>query len=161
LHAFAQAAHLESFTLHAGDTEGVLRGNRLDEVRGLSFGGLQFTPGALSTRDGRDELPMLAQSGSDTSALKPGRAEVTLNDGRILNIQGSISAPRPTALLISKTVQWSGSSNQNAIQLASESELPLEARLTFSVRAEFPDAFTPDEKLEVATTDAAFSAVLA
>ncbi|HEY1872989.1 MAG TPA: hypothetical protein VGG67_01170 [Steroidobacteraceae bacterium] len=160
LHAFAQAAHLESFTLHSGDTLGVLRGNRLDEVRGLSFGGVQFIPGALATHDGRDELPMLAQSGSDTRALKPGKAEVTLDDGRTLNVQTSIYAPRPSAVLISKTVQWSGSSNPNAIQLASESELPLEARLTFSLRAESPDAFTPDEKLEVATTDSSFAAVL-
>jgi len=160
LHAFAQAAHLESFTLHSGDIEGVLRGNRLDEVRRLSFGGLQFTPGALSTHDGRDELPMLAQSGSDTRALKPGEAEVTLDDGRIFHVQASVYSPRPSALLISKTMQWSGSSRENAIQLASESELPLEARLTFSLRAESPDAFTPEEKLEVATADASFSAVL-
>ena len=161
LHAFAQAAHLESFTLHAGDTQGVLRGNRLDEVRGLSFGGVQFTPGALSTRDGRDELPMLSQSGSDTRALKPGKAEVALDDGRTLNVQASISSPRPSAVLISKTVQWSGSSNPDAIQLASDSELPLEAHLTFSLRAESPDAFTSDEKLEVATADTSFSAMLA
>jgi len=160
LHAFAQAAHLESFALHAGDTDGVLRGNRLDEVRGLSFGGLQFTSGTLSTHDGRDELLMLAQSGSDTRALKPGKAEVTLNDGRILNVQGSVYSPRPSAVLISKTVQWAGSGNENAIQLASESELPLDARLTFSLRAESPDAFAPDEKLEVATADASFSTVL-
>jgi hypothetical protein len=160
LHAFAQAAHLESFTVHVGDSEGVLRGNRLDEVRHLSFGGVQFTPGTLVTRDGRDELPMLAQRGSDTRALKPGDAEVTLDDGRIFKVKVSISAPRPSAVLISKTMQWAGSSNENAIQLASESELPLQARLTFSLRAESPDAFALDEKLEVATADASFSAVL-
>jgi hypothetical protein len=160
LHAFVQAAHLESFTLHAGDPGGVLRGNRLDEVRGLSFGGLQFTPGTLSTHDGHDELPMLAQSGSDTRPLKPGKAEITVDDGRVFNVQASVYSPRPSAVLISKTIQWSGSSNENAIQLSSESELPLDARLTFSLRAELPDAFAPDEKLEVATADASFSAVL-
>ena len=160
LHAFAQAAHLESFTLHGGDTEGVLRGNRLDEVRQLNFAGLQFTPGALSSHDGRDELPLLAQSGSDTRALKPGDAEVTLDDGRIFKVKVSVSSPRPSAVLISKTIEWAGSSNANAIQLASESELPLEARLTFSLRAELPDGFAPDEKLEVATADTSFSAVL-
>ena len=160
LHAFAQAAHLESFTLHAGDTQGVLRGNRLDEVKGLSFGALQFTPGTLSTHEGHDELPMLAQSGSDTRALKPGKAEVTLNDGRMFNVQASVYSPRPSAVLISKTVQSSGSSNENAIQLSSESELPLDARLTFSLRAESPEAFAANEKLEVATTDGSFSALL-
>jgi hypothetical protein len=38
--------------------------------------------------------------------------------------------------------------------------LPLGARLNFSIRAQSPAGFTLDEKLEVATTDGAFSAVL-
>jgi hypothetical protein len=160
LHAFAQAGHLESFTLHAGDTEGILRGNRLDEVRRLAFSGIEFTPGALSTHDGRDELPMLAQSGSDTRALKAGDAQVTLGDGRTFNVKVSVASPRPTAALISKTLQWAASTIENAIQLSNESELPLEARLTFSLRAQSPAAFTPEERLEVATTDGSFSAVL-
>ena len=45
-----------SFTLHAGDTEGILRGNRLDEVDKLTVKGVEFAPGTLSTSDGRDEL---------------------------------------------------------------------------------------------------------
>jgi hypothetical protein len=160
LHSFVQAGHLESFTLHAGDTEGILRGNRLDEVRRLVFAGVPFNPGTLSSRDGRDELPMRAQSGSDTHALKSGEAEVTLGDGRLFNVKATVNSPRASAVLISKSVQWSGSAGENAIQLASESELPLEARLTFSVRAQSPAAFTADEKLEVATTDGSFSALL-
>ncbi len=160
LHAFAQAGHLESFTLHAGDTEGMLLGNRLDEVRQLTFGGVQFTPGTLTTRDGHDELPMLAQSGSDTRTLKPGEAQVTLNDGRTFNVKTSVSSPRPSAALISKTLQWSNPAHEHAIQLSNESELPLEARLTFSIRAQAPAGFTPDEKLEVATTDGSFASVL-
>jgi hypothetical protein len=160
LHAFAQAGHLESFTLHAGDTEGVLRGNRLDEVKRLTFDGMPFAPGKLATHDGRDELPMLAQSGSDTRNLKPGQAEVTLNDGRTFNVQVSIDSPRPSAALISKTVQWANSPDDNFVQLSNESELPLDARLTFSLRAQSPAGFTPDEKVEVATTDGSISAVL-
>jgi len=160
LHAFAQAGHLESFTLHAGDTEGILRGNRLDEVRRLVIAGVQFNPGTLSSRDGHDELAVLAQSGSDTHTLKSGEAQVTLEDGRIFNVKATVSSPRPSALLISKSLQWSGSSGENAIQLASESELPLEARLTFSIRAQSPTSFTADEKLEIAATDGSFSALL-
>jgi hypothetical protein len=161
LHAFAQAGHLESFTLHAGDTEGILHGNRLDKVQQLSFGGIRFTPGTLSTHDGHDELPMLAQSGSDTSALKPADAQVTLDDGRVFNVKVSIDSPRPSAALISKTVQWAGSSAENAVQLSNQQELPLEARLTFSLRARSPAQFSSDEKLEVATTDGSVSAMLA
>jgi hypothetical protein len=160
LHAFVQAGHLESFTLHAGDTEGILRGNRLDEVKGLTFGGLQFVPGTLATRDGRDELPMAAASGSDTRALKTGEAQVTLADGRTFNVKVAVDAPRPSAVLISKSVQRPASGNENGIQLSSESELPLEARLSFSIRAQSPATFTSDEKLEVATTDGSFSVLL-
>jgi len=160
LHAFAQAGHLESFTLHAGDTEGILRGNRLDEVKRLTLFGITFSPGTLTTRDGHDELPMLAQTGSDTRTLKPGQAEVTLNDGRIFNVSVSINSPRPSAVLISKTLQWASSADDNTIKLSNAFELPLEARLTFSLRARSPAGFRSDEKLEVATTDGTISAVL-
>jgi hypothetical protein len=160
LHAFSQPGHLESFTLHAGDTQGILRGNRLDEVKVLSFAGVQFTPGTLSTHQGQDELSMLTQGGSDTRALKAGDAEVTLSDGRRLDVKASVDSPRPSALLISKTVRSPASASDNAIQLSNESELPLEARLTFSLGAQSPASFTHDEKLEVATTDGSFSVVL-
>jgi len=160
LHAFTQAAHLESFTLHAGDTEGVLRGNRLDEVKQLSFAGLQFSPGTLATRDGHDELSLIAPGGSDTGALTAGDAQVTLGDGRVFNLKVSVEPPRPSAALISKTTSGSGSADENNIQLANEAELPLGARLTFSLRAQSPGAFARDEKLEVATADGSFSAVL-
>jgi hypothetical protein len=161
LRAFAQAGHLESFTLHAGDTQGVLRGNRLDEVRQLAVAGVQFAPGTLSSRDGHDELLMLAQSGADTRALKPGTAQVTLADDRVFDIKFAIDSPRPSAVLVSKTVSLPSSSEANRIQLTNDSELPLTARLTFSLRAQSPVGFAPDEKLEVATTDGAFSALLA
>jgi hypothetical protein len=160
LHAFSQAAHLESFTLHAGDTEGLLRGNRLDEVRMLSMGGVQFAPGTRTTRDGRDELSIVAQSGSDTHDLKGGSAQVTLTDGRTFDVPASVDSPRPSAALISKTVEWPGAADENAIRLSNKTEVPLEARLTFSLRALSPASFSRDEKLEVATTDGAFSVVL-
>ena len=161
LHAFTQAAHLESFTLHAGDSEGILRGSRLDEVKQLTFGGVQFTPGTLSTREGHDELSLAAPSGSDTRALTAGDAQVTLGDGRVLNLKVSLEAPRPSAALLSKTTSGAGAADENSIQLANEAELPLGARLTFSVRAQSPAAFSRDEKLEVATVDGSFSAVFA
>jgi hypothetical protein len=160
LHAFSQAAHLDSFTLHAGDTEGVLRGNRLDEVRTLGLSGVQFTPGTRLTRDGHDELTMLAQSGSDTRDLKGGSAQVTLTDGRAFAVAASVDSPRPSAVLISKTVDWPGAAGENAIRLSNQTEVPLEARLTFSLRALSPASFSRDEKLEVATADGAFSVVL-
>jgi len=160
LHVFAQAGHLESFALHAGDSQGILRGNRLNEVRTLTFDGVQFTPGTLTTREGHDELSMLAPGAVDTRTLKAGDAQVTFADGRSFPVRASVDSPRPSATLVSKTVKRAAAANDNTIQLASETQLPLEARLTFSLRAESPASFTHDDKLEVATTDGSFSVVL-
>ena len=103
---------------------------------------------------------MLAQSRSDARALKGGDAQVTLIDGRNFNVKVTINAPRPSATLIGKTVNWLPAASEYAIQLSDASELPLEARLIFSLRAKSPAGFTRDEQLEVATTDGSFSAVL-
>src|ERR1700686_4623108 len=65
LHVFSEAGHLNSFTLHAGDTQGILKGSRLDEVASLVVQGMEFKPGKLSSSQGIDELPMVA---ADTSA---------------------------------------------------------------------------------------------
>ena len=54
LHAFSEAGHLESFTLHAGDSSGRAHGSRLDEVASMSVNGIAFTPGqALDQSGGR------------------------------------------------------------------------------------------------------------
>ncbi|HVN46771.1 MAG TPA: hypothetical protein VMT66_16195 [Steroidobacteraceae bacterium] len=159
LRAFAQAGHLESFTVHAGDTEGVLRGNRLDEVKQLSFGGVQFTPGTLSVREGHDELRMLAQSGADTHALEGHEADVGLADGRTFKVKAALETARPSAALISQSVQWAGA-GENALQLGDASELPLGARLTFSIQAHSPASFSAEDQLEVATADGAFGTLL-
>jgi hypothetical protein len=55
--------------------------------------------------------------------------------------------------LIGMNVQGSTASGQSNIQLADQSELPLDALLTFSVRAQSPAAFTRDQSFEVATSD--------
>ena len=52
LHAFAEAGHLDGFTLHAGDTQGMLKGSRLDEVSALSVKGVEFAPGKLVEHQG-------------------------------------------------------------------------------------------------------------
>jgi hypothetical protein len=72
----------------------------------------------------------------------------------------AVESPRPTAELISRTVQWPGAGLENSVQLSNESTLPLGAHLSFSIRAQTPAAFTPDERLEIATTDGVFSSVL-
>ncbi len=163
LEAYAEAAHLDSFTLHAGDSEGVLAGSRLDEVAGLAVDGVAFMPGALSSSHGVDQLTMTAQAAASAAALKAGEAglaKVRLKDGRVLELEATVGAPRPSVALIAKSVLPSASNTRSHIQLANDDELPEHARLRFSVRAKWPAAFDQSEMIEVATADGSYSTTL-
>jgi hypothetical protein len=89
-----------------------------------------------------------------------GSAEVSLSDGRVLNVDASVTDPRPGVELIGKSVQASASSAGSNIQLANQDELPQDAKLTFSVRAQSPKTFNRGEMIEVATEDEGFSTTL-
>jgi hypothetical protein len=162
LQAFAEAAHLDSFTLHAGDSQGVLTGSRLDEVSGLAVGGVPFIPGALASSQGVDQLTLTAPAAA-AAALKPGDVElakVRLKDGRALDLEAVVAAPRPSVALIGKSVQPSTGNSASNIQLANDDELPQRAQLTFSVRAKSPAAFDRDEMVQIATADGSYSTTL-
>jgi len=160
LHAFSQAGHLDSFTIHAGDTQGMLKGSRLDQVTGLLIKGVEFGPGQLTPGQAGDELTMEVKDGQASLVLKQGdslSAKVTLKDGRVFDLAALVDAPRPSVKLIAKSVQLSSSSSDSNIRLADQDELPNDAKLTFSIRAQSPPVFAHDEKIEVATADESFS----
>jgi hypothetical protein len=162
LQAFSEAGRLDSFTIRAGENQGVLRGSRLDQVANLSLRGLQFAPGKLSSAQGADELPLQAQTATP-SPFKEGdsvKAHVTLKDGRAFDLETLVLAPRPNVTLIGKSVQFAGSSAGSNIVLTADDELPQEATLTFSVRAQSPAQFGRDDQLEVATADGSYSTLL-
>jgi hypothetical protein len=163
LRAYVEAGHLDSFTLHAGDAQGVLKGSSLEDVATLTLNGVTFTPGKINATMGSDELPMIAKDAKAAAKLKQGesgKAQVTLTDGRTMAVDVAVGAPRPGVELIGKSVQDSASSTGSNIQLANQDELPQDARLTFSVRAQSPAAFRRGEQIEVATEDEAFSTTL-
>jgi hypothetical protein len=78
----------------------------------------------------------------------------------VLDLEAQIAAPRPSVVLIGKSVQPSTSNTGSHIQLANDDELPQRARLTFSVRAKSPATFGRDEMLEIATADGSYSTTL-
>ncbi len=163
LRAFSAAGHFNSFTLHAGDSEGVLKGSGLDEVAALTLNGVEFTPGKVDPSTGSDELPMIAKNPAAAEKLTQGisgSAEVALLDGRVLTVDAAVAAPRPSVELIGKSVQPSAVTADSNIQLANQDELPQDARLTFSLRAQSPKSFTHTEQIEVATSDEAFTTTL-
>lgn len=156
LHSYADAGHLDSFTIDAGDRSGVLKGTRLDEVAGLEVNGLKFTPGNLKRADNQDELQMNAPDSADVSELHPNTkqtAHVTLKDGRVLELSSTIQGPRPKVTLISKTIQADASSSSSPIHLGDADELPQNAQLSFALKSDVPPTFPRDQMIEVATTD--------
>jgi hypothetical protein len=156
LHAFAEAGRFDGFSMYAGESQGTLKGSRLDEVASLTIRGVAFVPGDLSSRAGSDELAMVAQDTQGASGLKAehaAAAKVSLLDGRSLPVTASINTPRPRVALIGKSVQASAPANDSNIQLADAGELPQDAFLVFSIRAQSPAVFARDENVDVATID--------
>jgi hypothetical protein len=163
LHSYAEAGHLESFTINAGDRQGVLKGTRLDEVARLELAGIQFAPSGLTRVDSQDQLQMSAPASADVKALRVGdadTAQVTLKDERVLKLPATVEASRPKITLISKSVHRDTSTTPVSIQLGSDNELPLDAKLSFSLKSDTPQSFPHDEKIEVATQDDSVHAVL-
>ena len=164
---FAKAAHLSGFTLHSGDHQGMLTGSRLDEVASLKVKDIEFKPGTLTSVKGDDKLAMEAVDSKAASALETGQtlpAVATLRDGRTLNVLATVDAARPRVSLISKFVQEDGGAGDEAaksnIQILNPDELPQNAVLLFSLKAETPENFSRAEEIEVATKDGAYSTTL-
>jgi hypothetical protein len=161
LHTYSEPARLDSFRLHAGDKEGVLKGTRLDEVATMTVNNVVFSPAAALTHSGSIDSLLLAapQSGSagfhadDSVAVK-----VTLKDGRVLDLDSTVQSPRPSVKLMNKNVQPDGPAS--VVQLSSQDELPDRARLNFFVQAVTPAAFPRNQTVEVASNDGGFSKLL-
>jgi len=161
LHAYSESAHLDRFTLSSGDREGILTGTRLDEVDGFELSGIHFAPAKLSRESREDTLSLVAPSADATAALQPDEkltAQVALKDGRVLQLPTTVEPPRPKVTLVSKSVQQGPV--PSGIHLGNEDELPQDGRLSFFLKTNVPDKFPPTEKIEVATTDGSFEAIL-
>ena len=158
LHSLSEAGKYVSFTVNAGDAQGVLAGNRLDEVAGLELKGIQFQPGKLTNTTSGDDLTMTAGKPDAASQLHSGdraTAHVQLKDGRVLDVPASVANARPKVQLLSKSVQPSDPTKDTHITLTDTNEIPLNSKVVFSVKAVTPETFTADQKIEVATADGA------
>ena len=154
LRAYSEAAHLERLTINAGDREGVLKGTRLDEVDSAELDGVHFVPAKFSRAEQKDELELVAQKDASVPALKPDEkltAHVALTDGRVLELQTTVQAPRPKVSLLSKSVQRGAA--ESAIRLGSDDEVTPDGKILFFVKSEVPEKFSHSEKIEVATAD--------
>ncbi|HEU4655755.1 MAG TPA: hypothetical protein VFS47_17330, partial [Steroidobacteraceae bacterium] len=173
---YPEAGRFEMFSLHAGETAGVLKGSRLTDVASLTLKGVEFVPAQSSSAPAADSMPMEAavdpSAHSDASpdspiaavtSLAPGeqiKASVRLRDGRTFPVNVAITAPRPSVELLGKSVRLSQHTQESNVQLAGENQLPQDAKLVFSVRAKLPATFSRDASIEVASVDEAFSTAL-
>jgi hypothetical protein len=164
LHAYAEAARLDTLIIHAGDIDGVLRGTRLDEVSKVELNKVIFVPGNLARDNQQDELKLVTHDAAGAAALKAGDsvpAHVALKDGRTLDLSAAIASPRPQLKLLSKNVQNIANSGvQQVIQLGNANELPQDGRLSFFLKTQVPENYPATEKVEVATSDESFHALL-
>ena len=163
LHTYAEAARLDTFTLHTGDLNGLLRGTRLDEVSKLEVSGVTFVPETLSRDNQHDELKLVTHDSAGVAKLKAGdaaAAHVALKDGRTLDLSTAIAGPRPQLNLLSKNVQVDSDNAPAVIQLGNSNELPQDGRLSFFLKTQVPETFPPAEKVEVATGDESFHVLL-
>ncbi|MGA7287636.1 MAG: hypothetical protein WBX02_06035, partial [Terriglobales bacterium] len=96
LHTYAEAGRLDGFIIHAGDSDGVLKGTRLDQVMEIEARGAYFKPEALSREHQQDELTLVSEDPAASALLKPDESlllHVTLKDGRVLDLKSTVAEP--------------------------------------------------------------------
>lgn len=164
LHTYAEASRLDSFSIHAGDSDGILKGTRLDEVTSLEVNGMVFNPENLSRANQEDQLRLVSHDPLVTAAFDaavPIVARVTLMDGRTLTLNAFVEPSRPRLILLSKTVQAAETPDPPAVvHLSNPEELAQDSRLSFFLKTQLPESFPPNEKVEVATSDESFHVLL-
>jgi hypothetical protein len=161
---YSEPATLKALELHAGDTTADLTGTSLDQVQHLTINDLTFTPAPPNTPSNQDTAsPVPASSNPDITlrlTLPPNSqapkltvgerltAHLSLKDGRTLTLPVTVSPPRPSVTLLSKSI---GQSPDTPIHLADHDDLPVNAQLTFSLKSATP--FPRAGQLEIANAD--------
>lgn len=161
---FAEPAHVDAIELHAADRTILLTGIRLNQIEHLTLGDLNFTPLPAPTSDSTEpvetsnSLKLSLPADAPAPPTKVGdhlTARIALHDGRTLTVPVTVSAPRPSVTLLSKSSQLTDSPS---ITLHSPDDLPLSAPLTFTLKTAGP--FPRSGRVEVETVDGTLRSVL-
>ena len=163
LHTYAEAGRLDTFSIHAGDADGILKGTRLDHVESLEVNGIRFLPGALARAHQEDELKLTTRDPAAFAKLQAGDeiiVHVTLKDARILDLKAEVASQRPVVSILSKSVQLDQTATAPTVRLGNQDELPQDGRLNFFLKAQVPESFPSTERIEVATADESFRVLL-
>ena len=154
LRSYAEPSRLDGLTIHAGDRTATLAGQRLDQVDSVALGDLLLRPDGL-TREGKSDRLML--KAIEGQALEPGRAmtaEVSLRDGRKVDLSVKVATPRPQIRLLGKTIVARPPGDEGkALILPPDTLLPDDGYMSFSVAVDGDVRLSPADVIEVATTD--------
>ncbi len=166
LRIYAAEARLKQFTVIPGETHGVLQGNGLNQVESVQLSGIHFARQAEKDQpddESADELQLTVADAKETAALHPNgklTAQVTLKDGRSLNVPAFIGPPPPSVSLLNKSIDLGPASQSSPIHLANGDELPQGGIIWFSLKTEVPATFPRSENIEIATADSSFHVLL-
>ena len=153
---YSEPAQLDALVLHAGDTVATLTGTSLDQVHQITFNDLTFTPSSdptpqpSGTNPHAQSLKVALPASAQAPSVHPGdhlTAHITLRDGRSLSLPVTIDTSRPSITLLSKNIAQPSS----PIHLANPDDLPVDKKLTFSLRSAVP--FPRNGQIEIASTD--------
>lgn len=156
LKARAEASRIDGIDVHAGDSEAQLTGQRLDQVRSVTLGEVEFRPDRLTLEGSVDRLRLLAQGGGRAPLQGSGaQATVKLEGGRSLSAAVRIAPPRPAAALLSRTVNPAPpAKGAIAVDIGSAGDLlPDTGELVFSVKAGASTKLAAADVIEIAPLD--------
>ncbi|KQM98897.1 hypothetical protein [Sphingomonas sp. Leaf25] len=141
-----EASRLDRFTIHAGDREGVLTGQRLDQVQSLDFAGRRFVAGVL-TRGAKGDRLVLQADGAIEAGDKATSAKVRLRDERTAGVDATLAPPRPSLAVIGRDVTVRPVAGTLPLRLP-DGIVPVDATLRFSLRVD--GGVTGDDTIEIA-----------
>ncbi len=155
--AYSGRTKPQALHLHSGDRFASLTGNGLDEIHAVRIAGVEYTPTANQPDGGKELLlasaaPPKENAASHVNAGATGTAEAVLQDGRTLPVTYVVDAPRPSLMILSKSVQPE-TPGALPLTLSSKDDLPLNARIAIALRSISPSRFPRSEKVEIALAD--------
>jgi hypothetical protein len=182
LRSYAEAAHLERFTINAGDRQGVLKGTRLDEVESADLNGVHFVPAKFSRAEQKDELQLVAAPQAAVATATGTKTDAQTSAATAMQaaaVSQAAALPwEPDEKLVAKVALTDGrvlelqttvapprpkvsllsksvqrGAEHEAIRFGKDDELSPNDRLSFFVKTEVPEKFAHNEKIEVATAD--------
>ena len=152
---YSEPAKLDGISLHVGDKTAMLTGQHLDQVKQVKINDLQFTPVAGSAADNMAlTLPQDAAAPGFHQGEKL-QAHVALSDGRVLDMPVTVSGPRPSITIRTRSTP---KNDNTALRLTNNDAIRVDQPITIVLKSSTPIPRT--EQIEVATVDGSLSAKL-